>query len=362
MADGPDRDEKTEEATPRRRQEARDKGQVAFSSEVMVVATMIAFIAAVVSTGHLVSSEAHGLVELHLNALGGLGTSDLDPAGAAALLVSAFRAIAPGFLALVGPLLGITVVAGFMQVGLHLASKAIEADISKLDPIRGAQKLLNVRSWMRTFLGLLKVVLIGTAMIGVTSLFAPKTGGLVDVGPAPFVAALGHVMLRAVAAGLLVLIALAVWDFFFQRMQHSKDLRMTKKEVRDESRNAEGDPLVKSRIRQVQRELANRRMMDDVPKATVVVTNPTHFAVALRYDEASGRAPVVVAKGLDAIALRIRAIAAESGVIVYEEPPLARALHRSCEIGDSVPAELFEAVARVLAYVYRVQGRAPVSA
>ena len=362
MADGPDRDEKTEEATPRRREEARDKGQVAFSSEVMVVATMLAFLGALLGAGHVVSGQASDLVETHIRGLGGFVAVDLEPAAAAELLAASIRAVAPGFLSLVGPLLIVTVIAGFFQVGLHFASKAIEADISKLDPIRGAQKLVNVRSWMRTFLGLLKVLLIGTAMIGVTALFAPQSSALVDVGPGPFLQALGFVMFRAVVAGLLVLVALAVWDFFFQRMQHSKDLRMTKKEVRDESRNAEGDPLVKSRIRQVQRELASRRMMEDVPNATVVITNPTHFAVALRYDEAVGRAPVVVAKGLDEVAFRIREIATEHGVIVYEEPPLARALHRTCEIGDSVPAELFEAVARVLAYVYRVKGRAPVGA
>lgn len=132
---------------------------------------------------------------------------------------------------------------------------------------------------------------------------------------------------------------------------------MSKKEIKDEHKNAEGDPQVKARIRQVQREVASRRMMDDVPDATVVVMNPTHYAVALRYEDGSDAAPRVVAKGLDLVALRIRDVADAAGVMVVEEPPLARALHRSCEIGDPVPEDLFEAVAKLLAYVYRVQGK-----
>jgi flagellar biosynthetic protein FlhB len=199
-------------------------------------------------------------------------------------------------------------------------------------------------------------------MITVTLTSAPEAVALVDTGARPLIAAIGYVLLRATLAGLIVLAVLAIFDVYFQRSQHTKDLRMTKKEVRDEARNTDGDPLVKSRIRQVQRELASRRMMQDVPNATVVVTNPTHVAVALRYDDARQNAPVVVAKGLDEVAQAIKALAGEHGVIVHVEPPLARALHRACEIGDPVPAELFEAVARVLAYVYRVQGRAPVRA
>ncbi len=128
--------------------------------------------------------------------------------------------------------------------------------------------------------------------------------------------------------------------------------------MRDEARNSEGDPQVKARIRQAQREIATRRMMDDVPSATVVVTNPTHYAVALRYEDGRDAAPTVVAKGLDQVALRIRALATESKVMIVEEPPLARALHRSCDIGDAVPENLFEAVAKVLAYVYRMEGKA----
>ena len=170
--------------------------------------------------------------------------------------------------------------------------------------------------------------------------------------------AIGRLLLRATAAGLLVIIAISLIDLIYQRLQFAKDQRMSKKEIRDEHKNAEGDPHVRARIRQIQREMAMSRMMDDVPDATVVITNPTHYAVALRYVDGTDAAPTVLAKGLDEVALRIRAIAAENDVLVVEEPPLARALHRACDVGDAVPEDLFEAVAKVLAYVYRAQGAA----
>lgn len=360
MADGPERDEKTEEATARRREEARDKGQVAYSTEVVVVAMLCAGMASLTLAGAQLSGTLGELVAGTLRALPLLGTAELDAHDASAALNGALRFVLPSAALVVLPMVAVGLFAGFGQAGLHLAAKAVEIDVSKLDPVAGARKLFSPRSWMRTLLGALKIMLVGGVMLAVTLRLAPRTSALSDAGVGPFLVAVGYVLVRALGAALLVLVALAVLDLLFQRQQHAKDLRMTKKEVKDEARNTEGDPLVKSRIRQVQRELASRRMMQDVPDATVVVTNPTHVAVALRYDEGSGRAPVVVAKGLDEIALRIRSIAAESGVIVHEEPPLARALHRSCEIGDAIPAELFEAVARVLAYVYRVQGKTPV--
>lgn len=362
MADGPERDEKTEEATARRRSEARDKGQVAFSSELMVVTMLGTAIAALVMAGSRAAGSAGALVHESISALPTIGRLELDPGDAGAALASALQAVLPGVLIIVGPMVLVGLLTGFGQVGFHLAPKALEADLSKLDPVAGMRRLFNARSWARTLFGGLKVVVVGAVMVAVTLASAPEAVNLVDTGARPIVAAIGHVLLRATTAGLIVLTALAVFDVFFQRNEHRKDLRMTKKEVRDEARNTDGDPLVKSRIRQIQRELASRRMMQDVPHATVVVTNPTHVAVALRYDEHQRGAPVVVAKGLDEVARAIKELAAEHGVILHEDPPLARALHRTCEIGDPIPSELFEAVARVLAYVYRVQGRAPVTA
>lgn len=362
MADGPDRDEKTEDATPRRREEARDKGQVAYSSELVVTAMLVAALGGVLALGGDVAGALGAVVESSIHALPTLGTAELDAGDASMLLKGGLATVAPSALLITLPMLAVGLFAGFAQVGLHIASKAIEADLSKLDPVAGSKKIFAAKSWVRTLLGGLKVTLVAAVMIAVTLATAPQAGALVDTDARPFLQATGYVLYRATAAGLVVLVVLAVFDLFYQRHQHTQDLKMTKKEVRDEARNAEGDPHVKSRIRQVQRELASRRMMADVPKATVVVTNPTHVAVALRYDEEGRSAPIVVAKGLDEVAEAIKAVAREHGVVVHEEPPLARALHRTCEIGDPIPGELFEAVARVLAYVYRVQGRTPARA
>ena len=185
-----------------------------------------------------------------------------------------------------------------------------------------------------------------------------KLGGS-ELGPNLQVA-IEAIFYVAVAA-LLIILAIAVYDFFFQRIQHQKDLRMSKEEVRQDHKSTEGDPQIKARIRQVQREMAQRRMMADVPDATVVVTNPTHVAVALAYPrndagEPLYDAPRVVAKGLDDVAQRIKGVAREAGVPLYEDVPLARTLHHRCEIGDGIPAELFEAVAAVLRFVYDLEG------
>ena len=158
--------------------------------------------------------------------------------------------------------------------------------------------------------------------------------------------------MRSASAALVAIAAIAVVDYLFQRWQHERDLRMSKREIRDEVRSSEGDPHIKSRIRGIQREMARRRMMNDVPTATVVVTNPTHYAVALKYEVGRHAAPMVVAKGADLMALRIRRIAEESDVAVVENPPLARALFRSVNPGHFIPPDLFRAVAEVLAYVY----------
>ena len=221
------------------------------------------------------------------------------------------------------------------------------------------QRLFSMRSVMRASMALAKVLVV-MATIGIVAwLQAPKVSALAgsDLGPA--LQMVGAILVRCVASALLAILALGLIDLVFQRAQHAKDMRMTREEVKQEMKNTEGDPHLKARVRQIQREVASRRMMADVPNATVVVTNPTHYAVALMYDResAEGSAPRVVAKGVDAVAQRIKGVAADAGVTLFEDRPLARALHARTEIGDEVPADLFEAVAAVLAYVYRVDRR-----
>jgi flagellar biosynthesis protein FlhB len=256
------------------------------------------------------------------------------------------------------PLFLVGLLVGYGQVGFQVAPKAVRLDPSRLSPVKGFGRIFSARSAMRTLSALLKVVLIGAAMSTVVWSSISEVSTMVGNDLGPSLVATGTIVLRAAVAALIVVFALGLFDLVFQRSQHDKDLRMSRKELKEEHRNSEGDPHLRARIRQVQRELASRRMTTDVPNATVVVTNPTHYAVALRYepDGAPGAAPVVVAKGVDHVARRIKEVAREHGVICFEDVPLARALHAQAEIGQEIPQDLYAAVASVLAYVYRVRG------
>ncbi|HUR27030.1 MAG TPA: EscU/YscU/HrcU family type III secretion system export apparatus switch protein, partial [Planctomycetota bacterium] len=241
--------------------------------------------------------------------------------------------------------------------------KAVGFDLAKISPANGWKKIASLRSGVRTGLGLAKIAVIGTTIVVVAVGQLSGVAMLAESDVGPVLVVTGHLAFKAVIAAIAAMLALAAADLFYQRWQLTKDLRMTKEEARQEHKQEEGDPHVKGRVRRLQRELAARRMMADVPKATVIVTNPTHYAVALKYhkdgfDERGRKvsaAPRVVAKGVELVAQRIKEIGREANVPLYEDVPLARALHARCEIGDEIPAELFTAVAEVLAYVYRVQ-------
>lgn len=360
MADTSDREQRTEDATPRRREEAREKGQVAISTELVSALGLAAGVGALALGGaHLARVVADELVR-GLGALSGMGLRDLDVPESAALLEESILAVLGALGMVVLPTVAVCVLAGYLQVGLRFAPKAIEADPSKLDPSKGLGRLFSMRALARTGLSLAKVTLITAAASVVAWLHIDEIAHVGTNELGPLLAALGVVALRTAVAALAVILGLAVLDALFQRLQHERDLRMTPAEVKEEHRLTEGDPHVRARIRAVQREFAMRRMMADVPKATVVVTNPTHFAVALSYaraaqDGARG-APVVVAKGVDHLAERIKAVARASGVACHEDVPLARALYARVRIGQEIPEELYAAVAAVLASVYRLEG------
>ena len=270
-----------------------------------------------------------------------------------------------GFLPLVILTVPATIVAllvGAAQAGLKFAPKAIAFDPTKLDPIKGAGRMVGARGWVKVGLAVLKIGLIGvvfviTGYLQVTKLLSM---GMTDMGP--MLAALGQTLFRCMAATLVVVVLLALLDYLFQRFQFNKEQRMTKQEIKEETKQQEGDPHLKARIRAVQREMANRRMMEDVKDAEVVVTNPTHYAVAVSYprDEAGNPlllAPTVVAKGVDHLALRIREVAAAHQVPTYEDRPLARAMYAEVEVGQPIPADLYAAMATVLAHIYKTQAK-----
>ncbi len=360
MADELPKEEKTEEATPRRRQDSRERGQVAFSTEftaaVMLVVAALAF---VFGGGAIATASAHVLVECIL-LVATLGPSEITVAGVARLVELAAKSVLPAVCVLMIPMFACGLVASFGQAGFQIAPGAIAFDLAKLNPIKGLGRLFSPRSLVRVLLSSAKLLFIVGAMTWAAMADLPRLLALGGSELRPSLAALGTIVGKSAAAALVAILALALTDLFYQRMQHRAELRMSRKEVQEEVKESEGDPHIRSRIRALQREMARRRMMADVPEATVVVTNPTHYAVALRYerDEAAqtGGAPRVVAKGVDQIALTIQRIAREAGVLCFENAALARALHAQTEIGDEIPGDLFQAVAGVLAYVYRLRG------
>ena len=354
-----DRSEKTEEATPRRLETAREEGQVAMSSEFLSVMMLTAAVAGVVSLGGRVMHSGGTTLADVFAALPSLGLQDYSAHEWAELVKQVLGRPLPVLALVMTPPLIVGLLVGYGQVGLLVTPKAVGFKPEKLDPRKGFGRMFGARGWMRTVLAALKITLVMTVMGAVAASQMGAVSRLAGDDLGPVLRGTVRIVLWSVSAGLLVLVLLSLFDLLFQRWQFSRDMRMSKKEVRDEQKTTDGDPHVKARIRRIQRELASQRMMEEVPKATVVVTNPTHYAVALSYaresDEARGRAPRLVAKGTDATALRIREIAAEHDVPRVEDRPLARALYAQVKIGDEVPAELFQAVAAVLAYVYQLQ-------
>ncbi|MEW5701260.1 MAG: flagellar biosynthesis protein FlhB [Candidatus Zixiibacteriota bacterium] len=346
--------EKTEPATPRRREEARKKGQVARSAELNSFAVLFA---GVLLLFFVAPSLITGLSALMRHYLGNLAAVPVGPEGFTAIL----RHVAVRTAIILVPLFGVVVVVGVVinaaQVGFQMTAETLQPRLDKLNLVGGFKRLFSRRSLVELLRDLLKLTLIGiVAYYAVRSEF----GGFVTLTGADPVAILtfvGGAIFRVAIKIVLALLLLALFDYAFQRWDYERSLRMSKYEVREELKQYEGSPLMRSRIRQVQRELARMRMTREIPKADVVVTNPTELAVALKYDADTMSAPTVVAKGARLLAQKIREIAAQAHVPIVENPPLARALYASVEVGAIVPAELYRATAEVLAYVYRLRGR-----
>ena len=248
------------------------------------------------------------------------------------------------------------IVGNISQNGFYWSTKPLTPNFSKLDPLKGFKKLVSLRSWVELAKSVFKLVIIGSVAYVMVRREADAMPALVHLQVSQILSYAAKVAFKIILYTTLVLVILAVLDYIYQRWQHEKELRMTKQEVKDEFKNTEGDPKIKARIRSVQRDMARRRMMEAVPEATVVITNPTHLAIALKFEN-DFKAPMVVAKGAGHLAEKIKAIAQAHKVPIVEQKPLARTLFKSVEIGDFIPVELYRAVAEVLAYVYRLNGR-----
>lgn len=353
----PDEADKTEPATPKKKEDARRKGQVAQSRDVSTVVLLAAATLAFASPlgARLAARVARLSVEIWQGSWVRPGTlADfhvvLMEIGATVLV-----AIAP--LALLFLVIGVS--GNVLQIGLMLSSEALMPKFERLNPISGLKRLVSLDRIYELGKALLRLILVVVVLSWLLSPALPTV--LVHIGASP--AAVGRLggdlLLDTVWAILAIFGVMAVVDYVWQRTQHEKRLRMSKQEVRDEAKQREGDPKVKSRIRQIQREAAQRRMFEAVADADVVIVNPTHYAVALQYRPPVQTSPKVLAKGRNHVALRIRRRAEELGIPVVENPPVAQLLYRTAEIDREIPEDLYQAVAEVLAYVYQLDpGRA----
>jgi flagellar biosynthetic protein FlhB len=344
------REGKTEAPTPKKKQEAKKKGTVAKSVDLGPWLTLLI---ATYLLPWLIGSVGGAVVDA-LTALGDLA-AEPDVGDALRLLSAAMRA---GFFAVM-PFMAvialITVLSQMAQTGLVLSLHPLKPDLKRLNPIEGVKRLFSPKSLWETAKQVVKALLV--AWIAWPHIIAIHDL-LVGHGRVPLLPGLSATAaeIMAMTRGVSwAVVGVGLFDYAFQRRNSILDLKMTKQEVRDEMRSSEGDPLVKQRIRSLQMAMTRSRMMSAVPGASVVVTNPTHIAVALVYDPAAGGAPRVVAIGVDAVAKRIREKAAEAKVPIVEAKPLARALWRACEVGDEIPVTLYEAVAKVLAFVRRLR-------
>lgn len=361
MADEQDL-ERSYPATPRRLEQARERGQVPRSRELSTAAIALAGAMALSTLGPSLFGR---LADTLRNGL----TLDRAAAFDADRMLASLSLLSHGSLLAVLPLLGFTLVATLaaplLLSGWVFSPKALSPDFGRLDPLRGLGNVLSAHSLVELAKAVVKCALL--AVLGAVAI--RQAFGELTALPGEEVGAASLHLGGLVGRGFFVLVgglvAIAALDVPYAIWRHRKALRMTREEIRQEMREAEGDPQLKARVRSLQRAAARKRMMAAVPTATVVVTNPTHYAVALAYDE-SMRAPKVVAKGMDKVALRIREIAAEHDVPLLEAPAVARALHKHADLDREIPQALYAAVAQVLAYVYQVRvwkrqgGRAPV--
>jgi len=347
----PEQGEKTEAPTPRRRSEAREEGNVAHSQDLTAAVMLLGGVILLGVFGRRLFGGFKMLVEMML---GGDWSADVAKTGDTPAAVTVGLNIGMTIvLPLVLGMFAMGIVANLLQVGILFSPKSLTPKFSKLSPIKGAQNLFSKRATMRLVMALGKVALV-VLVSGIYIYFDfPKVMSLMRLEAGPLFAAAAALVYALSLKIAVVLLILALIDWIYQKWQHEEDLKMTKEEVKEEMKRMEGDPLVKQRRSKVARQLAMQRVSQAVPQADVVVTNPTHYAIALKYDE-NMAAPKVIAKGVDFMAMRIRQLAAANDVPIVERPPLARALYRHVEVNEEIPVKYYAAVAEILAYVYRL--------
>lgn len=352
MAENADGSEKSEEPTQKKLQDARDKGQVPRSKELTTLLMTVSAAIFLLMYGGIMMKEFIALASRGLSferdvAFDELKLFDL----VTAIIIDAIYLMTPFILVMVI----IALISPTLLGGWSFSAKAMAPKFSKLNPVSGIKRMFSATALLELFKALAKFTLV-IAMATYFLYFTFDEVLALGIEPLQFAMAhAGSLIIQAFIFVSLSLLVVAVIDVPFQLWQHNKQLKMTKQEVKEEYKQQEGNPEVKGRIRQVQREMSQRRMMQKVPQADVIITNPTHFAVALKYDPESMREPLVIAMGVDFMAAQIRTIAKENNITIVEAPPLARALYYNAELDRPIPYDLFKAVASVLAYVYQLK-------
>jgi flagellar biosynthetic protein FlhB len=357
MADE-DKSQQTEEPTAKRLEQARESGDIIKSTEVTSFVLLAGGTLAIAMFGH---SMAIGIAKLLSMFIEQPEQMSVDGAG----LASMSRGLLLHLAVILAPFMGVMMVASLaghvLQSRPSLNPERLAPDFSKLSIPKGLARMFGPEGWMNLLKGLMKIGIVGMAIW--TQLW-PERGMLESIltqSPGGVIGDMSHLLFKVLIAALAALLVIAGLDYFLQRMRFMKRNRMSKQEIKEEYRQNEGDPAIKAKVRQIRQERSRKRMMASVPQATVVIMNPTHFAVALKYESGKMEAPVCVAKGVDALALRIRAVAEEHDVPVIENAPLARALHASIEIDEVVPPEHYKAVAQIIGYVMRLSNNSNIT-
>jgi flagellar biosynthetic protein FlhB len=354
MAEEADREDRTEEPTQKRLDDAVKRGDVAKSQEVATFLALGAMTLALMVAGGW-SGRSLTLDLRHF-----LGNAHLVPDGPSGIMAAGRRALLVGLQAAAVPI-GFLVVAalagGLLQHRFVWTTQPLKPQFNRISPGAGFKRIFGLQAFGRFGKGLLKIVIVG--IVAGVALWGERdrVESMVTLDVPDLVRVMVAIALRLLALVLAIYAALSIGDYIFARFSWMKRLRMSKQELKDEMKEQDGNPEIKAKLRQIRAQRLKKRMIAEVPKATVVITNPTHFAVALRY-EPGQQAPICVAKGLDELALRIRSVAEEHHVPVIENPPLARALHATVEIDDEIPVEHYKAVAEVIGFVLRLKRRA----
>jgi flagellar biosynthetic protein FlhB len=352
MAEGKNDQEKTEEATPKKQEESREKGQVAKSRELPSVAILGASLIYFYFNAASMTKQLMDMMKTHFSNAGrfSIAADNIQP-----MLIDV---ISQTFMILMPFLMVVLisgVIANILQVGFIFSSESISPKFSKVDPFKGLQRLFSLQSLMELVKNILKMVIVGTVAYLTIRSESSNILPMINLGVQDILIYIAKVSFKILYTTFWVLVVLAVMDYAYQKWEHTKNLRMSKQEIKEENKQTDGDPFIKGRIRRLQREMARKRMMAAIPKADVVITNPTHFAVAIRYDAETMNAPCVVAKGADFLAQKIKEIARENGIPLIENKMVAQVLYKMVAVDQAVPENLYKAIAEILASVYSLK-------